>query len=316
MSRFSVAEMDAAISDCPAWRALRINADRLRQTHLRELFACEPDRGDVMAISAAGLYLDYSKNLVDAGVLAALTDLAGEAGVHAARDGMLRGEAVNTTEGRAALHTALRAPRDAVIQVAGHNVVADVHAVLDRMTTFTQRLRQGHWRGHTGERIRTVVNIGIGGSDLGPRMAYEALRALTGTDITCRFVSNVDGDDIATQLADLDAGGGRRTVAHPRRQQQSVLPGRRDHLARLGTERTGRSPVGLHPHPDLAASDIISAAPDIVPGPRRRGCGVVSARFEPMLDTGTRTGMPTHTDPLPGGATITLPPRTILAFRG
>jgi glucose-6-phosphate isomerase len=187
-----------------AWKELRGHADRIRGTHLRELFAADPSRGTALTAEAAGLYLDYSKNLVDAGVLASLVDLATQAGLPDHVEAMFRGEKLNNTEDRAVLHVALRAPRDEVIEFDGRNVVPDVHEVLDRMAAFAERLRSGEWRGHTGRPIRTVVNIGIGGSDLGPRMAYEALRPPGGRGISCRYVSNVDGDDIAEQLDDLD----------------------------------------------------------------------------------------------------------------
>jgi glucose-6-phosphate isomerase len=192
------------ITGTAAWKELRAHADRMRGAHLRELFAADPTRGSTLTAEAAGLYLDYSKNLIDAGVVASLLDLANQAGLPALRQAMFRGEKINTTEQRAVLHVALRAPRDEVIEVDGHNVVPDVHDVLDRMAAFAERVRSGEWRGHTGKPIRTVVNIGIGGSDLGPRMAYEALRPPGSRGVACRYVSNVDGDDIAEQLDDLD----------------------------------------------------------------------------------------------------------------
>jgi glucose-6-phosphate isomerase len=192
------------ITGTAAWKELRAHADRMRGAHLRELFAADPTRGSTLTAEAAGLYLDYSKNLIDAGVVASLLDLANQAGLPELRQAMFRGEKINTTEQRAVLHVALRAPRDEVIEVDGHNVVPDVHDVLDRMAAFAERVRSGEWRGHTGKPIRTVVNIGIGGSDLGPRMAYEALRPPGSRGVACRYVSNVDGDDIAEQLDDLD----------------------------------------------------------------------------------------------------------------
>jgi glucose-6-phosphate isomerase len=198
--------MDAGdITSTPEWAAVRAAADRLRPAHLRELFAADPARSDRMTLEAAGLVADCSKHRVDDEALGALHDLARAARVEQLRDAMLRGEKINTTEGRAVLHTALRAPRDTSVQVDGADVVADVHAVLDAMAAFSERVRSGQWTGHTGQRIRTVVNIGIGGSDLGPRMAYEALQPYASRDVRCRFVSNVDGDDLAATLADLDA---------------------------------------------------------------------------------------------------------------
>jgi len=197
------------ITSTTAWKELRAHAERLRDTRLRDLFAADPDRGRSLTVEAAGLYLDYSKNLVDSGVLASLASLAEQAGLREQVDAMFRGEKINNTEGRAVLHLALRTPRDEAIEVDGRNVVADVHDVLDRMGDFAERVRSGDWLGHTGKPIRTVVNIGIGGSDLGPRMAYEALRpsGIEGIEgIACRYVSNVDGDDIAAQLEGLDAG--------------------------------------------------------------------------------------------------------------
>jgi glucose-6-phosphate isomerase len=196
------------ITDTTAWKQLRAHAERIRALHLRELFAADPSRGQSLSAEAAGLYLDYSKNLVDTDVLSSLVDLATQAELPAQIDAMFRGEKINTTEGRAVLHVALRAARDEVIEADGVNVVPEVHEVLDRMAAFAERVRSGDWRGHTGSPITTVVNIGIGGSDLGPRMAYEALRpALSSSErlVQCRYVSNVDGDDIAGQLDDLDA---------------------------------------------------------------------------------------------------------------
>jgi glucose-6-phosphate isomerase len=193
------------ITEVPAWKELAGHSERMRDVGLRDLFAADPGRGADLTVEAAGLYLDYSKNLIDAGVLASLCALAEQAGLGPRIEAMFSGEPINNTEGRAVLHTALRAPAGEVISVDGHDVVPDVHEVLDRMAAFTERVRSGDWRGHTGQVIRTVVNIGIGGSDLGPRMAYQALCADGPVQVACRFVSNVDGDDIAVQLADLDA---------------------------------------------------------------------------------------------------------------
>jgi glucose-6-phosphate isomerase len=187
------------------WAAAAAHADRLRGVHLRQLFADDPGRAGTMTAEAAGLLLDYSKQRIDAEALQALFELGRAARVEEQRDAMLRGERINNTEGRAVLHVALRAPRDAVIEVDGSNVVPAVHDVLDRMSEFAERVRSGQWTGHTSKRIRTIINIGIGGSDLGPRMAYEALRPVATPEVACRFVSNVDGDDIASNLDGLDA---------------------------------------------------------------------------------------------------------------
>jgi glucose-6-phosphate isomerase len=188
----------------PAWRALSEHFDSIKNVHLRQLFADEPQRGERMAAEAVGLYLDYSKHRVTDETLRLLVRLAAARGLRARIDAMYSGEIINTTEGRAVLHTALRAPRDAHILVDGHDVVADVHAVLDRMAAFADRVRSGSWTGYTGRPIRNVVNIGIGGSDLGPVMAYEALRQYSRRDMTFRFVSNVDGTDFVEATRDLD----------------------------------------------------------------------------------------------------------------
>ena len=187
-----------------AWKALERHRDEIAGIHLRTLFADDPRRGERLAVDAAGLYLDYSKNRVTDRTLELLRELAAAAGLRERIAAMVRGDKINATEGRAVLHVALRAPRGATIVVDGRNVVPDVHAVLDRMGAFAERVRSGAWKGHTGRRIRNVVNIGIGGSDLGPVMAYEALRAFTDRALTMRFVSNVDGTDFAEAVHDLD----------------------------------------------------------------------------------------------------------------
>ncbi|MFJ8110511.1 glucose-6-phosphate isomerase [Streptomyces sp. NPDC096132] len=187
----------------PEWTALEDHRAG-RQTHLRELFAADPGRAERYVVRVGDLRIDYSKNLVTDETLALLTELATATGVFGLRDAMFRGERINTTEGRAVLHTALRAPADAVVEVDGHNVVPQVHSVLARMSDFAERVRSGEWTGHTGRRIRNVVNIGIGGSDLGPAMAYEALRAYSARELTFRFVSNVDGADLHEAVRDLD----------------------------------------------------------------------------------------------------------------
>ncbi len=188
----------------PAWKTLAAHYKKVRKLHLREFFAENPKRGERMTAEAAGLYLDYSKNRVTEETLKLLLQLADESGLRGRIDSMFRGEKINLTENRAVLHVALRAPRGASIVVDGENVVPQVHAVLDRMSEFSNRIRSGEWKGHTGKRIRNVVNIGIGGSDLGPVMAYEALRHYSERAMTFRFVSNVDGTDFVEATRDLD----------------------------------------------------------------------------------------------------------------
>ena len=188
----------------PAWKALEAHHREIRGVHLRKLFADDPARGERLTAEAAGLFLDYSKNRVTDETLRLLVQLAEESGLRARIDAMFRGEKINVTENRAVLHVALRAPRDASIVVDGKNVVPEVHAVLDKMAGFANRVRSGEWKGHTGKRIRNVVNIGIGGSDLGPVMAYEALRHYSERSMTFRFVSNVDGIDFVEATRDLD----------------------------------------------------------------------------------------------------------------
>ncbi|MFF7592139.1 glucose-6-phosphate isomerase [Kitasatospora purpeofusca] len=189
----------------PEWAALAKHREEFGDTHLRELFAADPERGRRYTLQVGDLHVDYAKQLVTDETLALLRELAGATGVAALRDAMFRGDRINTTEDRAVLHTALRAPRDAVIEVDGENVVPAVHAVLDKMAAFAEQVRGGEWRGHTGKRIRAVVNIGIGGSDLGPAMAHEVLRSFSRRDLDVRFVSNVDGADLHEAVRDLDA---------------------------------------------------------------------------------------------------------------
>ncbi|MFI6050146.1 glucose-6-phosphate isomerase [Streptomyces violascens] len=193
------------LNQMPEWIALGKHREQLGDTHLRELFAAEPGRGTAYTLQVGDLHLDYSKHLVTDETLALLRELAAAADVTGLRDAMFRGEKINTTEDRAVLHTALRAPRGAVIEVDGENVVPDVHDVLDKMAAFSGKIRSGEWTGHTGKRIKNVVNIGIGGSDLGPAMAYEVLRSFTDRELTVRFVSNVDGADLHEAVRDLDA---------------------------------------------------------------------------------------------------------------
>ena len=193
------------LTERKAWRELKRHHAEMAGQHLRELFAADPGRGERLTMEAAGLYLDYSKNRVTDETMRLLLELAAESGVAERRDAMFRGEHINVSEDRAVLHVALRMPRDATLVVDGADVVAEVHEVLDRMRDFADRVRSGEWKGHTGKRIRNVINIGIGGSDLGPVMAYEALRHYTDRDMTFRFVSNVDSTDFVEATRDLAA---------------------------------------------------------------------------------------------------------------
>ncbi|TVL90989.1 glucose-6-phosphate isomerase [Streptomyces sp. SAJ15] len=188
----------------PEWHALAKHRQELGDAHLRDLFAEDPERARRLSLQVGDLHLDYSKQLVTDETLRLLRELAEAAGVAELRDAMFRGEKINNTEGRAVLHTALRAPRSAVVKVDGKDVVPDVYAVLTKMTTFADKVRSGHWTGHTGKPVKNVVNVGIGGSDLGPAMAYEALRSYTARDLNFRFVSNVDGADLHEAVRDLD----------------------------------------------------------------------------------------------------------------
>jgi glucose-6-phosphate isomerase len=188
----------------PAWALLEKHYQKLKTVHLRQFFADGRERGDSLAIEAAGLYLDYSKNRITDETLRLLLQLARESGLRDRIDAMFRGDKINVSENRAVLHVALRAPRGATIMHDGRNVVPEVHAVLDRMADFANRLRSGVWKGHTGKRIRNVINIGIGGSDLGPVMAYEALKHYSERTMAFHFVSNVDGTDFAEAVRDLD----------------------------------------------------------------------------------------------------------------
>ena len=187
-----------------AWKALQTHYKSIKETHLRTLFAEDPARGERMTVEGAGLFLDYSKNRITGETLALLLKLAEESGLQQRIDAMFQGEKINITEKRAVLHIALRAPKGQLIVVDGEDVVPGVHAVLDKMTNFANRVRSGEWKGHTGKRIRNVVNIGIGGSDLGPVMAYEALKHYSDRSMTFRFVSNVDSTDFAEAVQDLD----------------------------------------------------------------------------------------------------------------
>jgi len=198
--------MTTKITSTPEWEALEAHRGKMEGVHLRDLFAEETARGEAMALEAEDLYLDYSKNLVTRETLGLLVALAERAGLRGRIDAMFTGQRINVTEDRAVLHVALRAPRDQPIEVDGENVVPLVHAVLDKMASFAERVRSGEWKGHTGEPIRNVVNIGIGGSDLGPAMAYEALQDFSDRSMTFRFVSNVDGTDVFEATRDLDPG--------------------------------------------------------------------------------------------------------------
>ena len=188
----------------PAWKALSSNRDQIAKTTIKELFAADPGRGERLTAEACGIYLDYSKNRINDETLSLLFQLAREAGLEEHRDKMFAGEKINITEDRAVLHVALRAPRGEVIKVDGVDVVPEVHKVLEEMGAFAERIRTGKWKGHSGKKIRNIVNVGIGGSDLGPVMAYEALRHYSDPELTFRFVSNVDGTDFAEAVRDLD----------------------------------------------------------------------------------------------------------------
>jgi glucose-6-phosphate isomerase len=196
--------MSTQLIDTPAWQALLAHHAKIKDAHLRQLFADDPDRGARFTVDGAGLSLDYSKNRITEETVALLVNLVKERKVAERRDAMFRGEKINVSENRSVLHVALRAPRDEVIEVDGHNVVADVHEVLDRMAVFADKIRSGAWTGYTGKHIRNVINIGIGGSYLGPEMAYLALRPYSDCDMTFRFVSNVDGACFDEATRDLD----------------------------------------------------------------------------------------------------------------
>ncbi len=193
------------VIDRAAWKALQAHYTKVRELSLRKLFADDPERARRMTTEAIGIYFDYSKNLITGETLSLLLQLAEQSGLKARIDAMFRGEKINVTEQRAVLHVALRAPRSESIRVDGVDVVPQVHAVLDKMADFSNRVRSGQWKGHTGKPIRNIINVGIGGSDLGPVMAYEALRHYSQRDLTFRFVSNIDGTDFFEATHDLDA---------------------------------------------------------------------------------------------------------------
>ena len=205
MLQASVAQATTALTDTKAWKALAAHATQMKDTTLKELFAQDPTRGPRLTLEAEGLLLDYSKNRITDETLKLLVELADEVGLKTRTEAMFTGEKINITENRAVLHIALRALKDEQIMVDGENVVPEVHQVLDKMSGFADKIRSGEWRGHTGKRIRNVVNIGIGGSDLGPVMAYEALKHYSQRDLTFRFVSNVDGTDFVEAVHDLAA---------------------------------------------------------------------------------------------------------------
>jgi len=194
----------ASLTQSKAWKALQTHHEQIGGLHLRDLFATDPARGERFTVEALGLFLDYSKNRISGETIGLLTELAREAGLQEHIEAMFRGDKINLTEKRSVLHIALRKPKGTSLIVDGQDVVAEVHAVLDRMTAFADRVRSGEWKGHTGKRIRNIVNIGIGGSDLGPVMAYEALKHYSQRDLTFRFVSNVDDTDFAEAVIDLD----------------------------------------------------------------------------------------------------------------
>jgi glucose-6-phosphate isomerase len=194
----------SALRQAPAWAQLQAHFEEIRGTHLRDLFAADPERGERLVAEGAGLYLDFSKNRISDETLMLLAALAEQRGVVERREAMFAGEHINVSEDRAVLHVALRMPRNRSLVVDGEDVVKQVHETLDRMAAFCERVRSGEWRGHTGKPIRAVVNIGIGGSDLGPVMAYEALKHYSKRELTFRFVSNVDGTDFAEKTRDLD----------------------------------------------------------------------------------------------------------------
>jgi glucose-6-phosphate isomerase len=200
-----MSEQTVPLADRPAWKALQTHFEAIGKTHLRELFAADPDRGTRFNVEADGIFLDYSKNRITDETLSLLTQLAEESGLKQRTEAMFTGQKINITENRAVLHVALRAPKSESIILDGEDVVPEVHKVLDKMSAFADRIRSGDWKGHTGKRIRNVINIGIGGSDLGPVMAYEALKHYSQRDLTFRFVSNVDSTDFVEAVRDLEA---------------------------------------------------------------------------------------------------------------
>ncbi len=195
---------NTSVTALPAWKSLEAHSSKVRQLQLRKLFADDVTRGERMVIEDVGIYFDYSKHLITDDTINLLMQLAGESGLRDHINAMFSGEKINVTEKRAVLHVALRAPKGQSIEVEGKDVVPQVHVVLDKMAEFSNRIRSGAWKGHTGKPIRNIINIGIGGSDLGPVMAYEALRYYSQRNLTFRFISNVDGTDFAEATFDLD----------------------------------------------------------------------------------------------------------------
>jgi glucose-6-phosphate isomerase len=242
-----MADHTPSIAASAQWKALQGHSETLRRVHLRTLFNDDPGRARRMSLEAAGLFLDYSKNRVTAESMTLLLALADAAGLRARIDAMFRGDTINTTEKRQVLHVALRAPRGTVITVDGENVVDKVHAVLDRMSAFADRIRSGAWAGHTGRRIRNVVNIGIGGSDLGPAMAYEALRHYSDRSMTFRFVSNVDATDFVEATRDLDAADTLFIVSSKTFTTQETMTNARSARAWL-VERLGGEEAAVSKH--------------------------------------------------------------------
>jgi glucose-6-phosphate isomerase len=230
----------------PAWKALGAHYPQIQNIHLRRLFADDAQRGERLTLEAVGIYFDYSKNRVTDETLRLLAQLAEEAGLHRRVEAMFRGERINSTENRSVLHVALRAPKDASIVVDGENVVPKVHAVLDRMADFVYRVRNGSWQGFTGKRIKNIINIGIGGSDLGPVMAFEALRSYAERGMTFRFVSNIDGTDLAEATRDLDAAETLFIVASKTFTTQETLTNA--HSARAWCWRALRDEAAIAKH--------------------------------------------------------------------
>ena len=227
----------------PAWKALAAHHKKVQKLHLRKLFADDPKRGERLTAEAAGLYLDYSKNRITDQTLKLLVQLAKESDLGGRIAAMFSGEKINLTENRAVLHVALRAPKGATIVVDGKNVVPEVHAVLDKMADFSDRVRSGEWKGHTGKRIKNVINIGIGGSDLGPVMAYEALKHYSERSLTFRFVSNVDGIDFVEATRDLDPAETLFIVSSKTFTTLETMTNAAKR-ARLAAQRTWRRPEG------------------------------------------------------------------------
>ncbi|MFI4874985.1 MAG: glucose-6-phosphate isomerase [Blastopirellula sp. JB062] len=228
------------------WQALQSHYEQMADVHLRDLFANEADRGEKLSLDAVGIYLDYSKNRITRETVSLLVQLAEASGLRERIDAMFRGDKINVTEDRAVLHTALRAPQQASVKVDGENVVPDVHAVLDKMTAFATKIRSGQWLGQTGKPIKNIVNVGIGGSDLGPAMAYDALRHYSDRDLTLRFVSNIDGTDMAEAIRDLDPAETLFIIASKTFTTQETLTNA--HTARLWCLETLKDEAAIAKH--------------------------------------------------------------------